>query len=483
MSVRQEVFALGLSHHTAPIEIREKVAVTESVLGEVLATLSAMEGLDEVLVVSTCNRVEIYGATEEPDAVLPRLRAYLSTRDATVDAHLYEHRGQDAIIHLFRVCGSLDSMVVGEPQILGQMKDAFAKAQEAGTVGSLLSRCFRRAFGVSKRVRTETQVGQAAVSVGYAAVELARKVLGEVEGRSVLLVGAGKMGRLTSRHLVGAGCTELLVTNRSTERAQALAEEIGGSAHPWSELPSLLKEADVVVCSTAAPEAVITRELAVAARRARKHRPLFLIDLAVPRDVDPAVNDLEGIFLFDIDDLDQVVDKNLEARRDEAQRAEILVAKDAQAFYGALRSEAGPLLRELHLRAERLANGEVLRTLSRHGASFTKEQEESVRALARALVNKILHEPSVRIREAGEADDGALLDAAKELFALGKESGSRQAEAGAAKRAVPAHANGDARVVPRHPEREGDEDAQGGAESAREQAWEEEAKVASRGRA
>jgi len=416
LSRAPELVLVGLSHRTAPIAIREKVAVTESVLPETLAQLSQLPGVQEAFVVSTCNRVEVYAAAEQADQVGRCIRGFLSTNDGQVDGHLYEQHGVEAVRHLFRVCSSLDSMVLGEPQILGQVKDAFAAAEAAGTVKGLLARAAKRAFGVAKRVRTETAIGKSAVSMSFAAVDLAKKILGSLDGATVLLVGAGKMSALAARHLQGAGCKQVLVVNRSPQRAMDLAQEVGGTALPWETLPQALAQADVVVCSTAAPHAVITVELAQAARKARKHRPLFFVDLAVPRDVDPKVNQLDGIYVYDVDDLSAVVEENRKAREGEAQRAEGIVASEAEAFLAAARSEAGPVIRDLRAKAEASARVEVERTLSR--GEWTDAQRRSVEAMARALVNKLLHEPTLRIRAAADQDDGRLLEAACELFGL-----------------------------------------------------------------
>ena len=416
---RSELVLVGLSHHTAPVAVRERIAVGEGVVDEALGSLRALPGIDETFVVSTCNRVEVYAVTgAAPAEAGQAIRGWLSSQDAAIDSHLYEHHGLEAVRHLFRVCASLDSMVVGEPQILGQVKEAFATAEKAGAVGGLLARCCRRAFTVAKRVRNETQVGKLAVSMSFAAVELANKILGSLEGKTVLLVGAGKMSALAARHLLGAGVGRVAVVNRSRERADELAREIGGEAFDWASLQDRLAEADVVVCSTAAPLPVISREMVQAARKVRRHRPLFFIDLAVPRDVDPRVNELDGIFVYDVDDLDKVVDENRKAREGEAARAEGIVDQEAGAFLAATRSEAAPIVRELRLRGEAVARHEVERTLARFGDSLTPEQRKSVDALARAIVNKLLHEPTARIREAGERDDGELLRAAVNLFGI-----------------------------------------------------------------
>ena len=428
MSRSSELVLVGLSHHTAPIAIREKIAVAEPRLAETLGDLRDLPLIDESVVVSTCNRVEVYAAVKGDAAEAARsIRDYLSSRDRKVDDHLYERRGIDAVRHLFRVCSSLDSMVLGEPQILGQVKDAYATAEAQGAVGRLLSRSCTRAFAVAKKVRTETQVGRAAVSMSFAAVELATKILGSLEGKKVLLIGAGKMSTLAVKHLRRAGVGQVMVVNRSLERATDLVDELGGEAHPWESLAARLVEADVVLCSTAAPQPVVTVDLAVAARKARKHRPLLFIDLAVPRDVDPKVNSLDGIFVYDVDDINQVIGENLRARQEEAARAEEIVSKEANSFLVAWKNEAAPVVRELRQRGEEIAKAEVAKTLSRFGEELDPKQQRALEALGRAIVNKLLHEPTTRLRQAGEQGEGELVAAAAALFGI--ETGADDLEA------------------------------------------------------
>lgn len=419
MSSPVELFLVGLSHHTAPVSVREQVAFSGERIDEVLGALRALPEVREAMILSTCNRLEIYAAATQAPRASPHIRAYLEAHAPGIGPHLYDSRGAAAIRHLFRVCSSLDSMVVGEPQILGQVKEAFAQAERAEAAGGTVSRVVRKAFSVAKRVRTETDVGRAAVSMSFAAVELAKKVLGDLEGKRVLLVGAGKMSALAARHLLSAGCQEVAVVNRSPERARELARDVGGSAHPWEDLDDRLVHADVVVCSTAAPSPIIRPERIQGIRKRRRHRPLFLIDLAVPRDVDPKVNDLEDVYVFDVDDLGSVMDENRRSRQGEAYLAEQIVEEEAEAFYAAMWSEGEPLLRRLRLQAEAIAQAEVAKTLGRHGESLTEAQRESVEALARAIVNKLLHAPTSQIRDAGLRDDAPLLDAAATLFDLG----------------------------------------------------------------
>lgn len=437
---RSKLLLVGLSHHSAPIEVREKVAVSSDELGLALGDLVTRPGVEEAVVVSTCNRLEIYAAASA-DTAADAIGDWLHRRHPGAAGHLYVAREGDAVRHLFRVCSSLDSMVVGESQILGQVKDAFRAGEEAGTVGGLLRRVMHKAFAVAKRVRTETQIGAAAVSMGSAGVEVARKVLGPLEGLSALVVGAGEIGGLAARSLLGAGCTDLHVVNRSRERGEALAAEVGATYHPWDELGALLVRCDLIFTTTAAQVPVITLELVQEARRRRRHRPLVLVDLALPRDVDPRVNELAEVYVFDVDDLDRVLEENRAARAREAAVAEGLVEREARSFFAALQSEAEPLIKELHQRAEAIVQAELERSM-RHG--FTQEQRESMAALGRAIARKILHQPTVRIRQAGLEDDGALLGAAAALFGLEfEEAAATPGRAAAAQR--PAQAKEEAK--------------------------------------
>ena len=372
-----QLVVVGLSHHTAPVAVRERVAVPEGQVDRALSGLAQLDALAGVDVLSTSNPVEVWAEPKAPaPAPPPALKRVLAAQDPGVEAHLYAHAGGEAVRHLFRVASSLDSMQVGEPQILGQVKEAFAAAEAAGTAKGLLGRACRRAFAVAKRVRTETGIGRSAVSMSYAAVELGKKILGSLDRKTVLLLGAGKMSALAAKHFQAAGASRLVVVNRTAARAEALADEVGGEARPWESLAALLGEADVCLCSTAAPHPVVTVELVQAARRARKGRPLFFVDLAVPRDVDPRVHELEGTYVYDVDDLSQVIDENREARAQEAARAEALVAQEAGAFELAARGEAAGVLRRLRQQADELARAEVERTLQRLGPAATEAQRK-----------------------------------------------------------------------------------------------------------
>jgi glutamyl-tRNA reductase len=378
----------------------------------------------EALLVSTCNRVELYVAA--PDVAQARARVREQLRELggpEALEHLYEHQGEAALVHLFRVAASLDSMVLGEAQILGQVKDAFERGQGAGAVRGELTRVCAAAFGCAKRVRTETAIGRAATSMASAAVQLASKVFDGLKGKTVLVVGAGEMAELASRHLKQAGSDKLFITNRTFARAEALAAEVGGTARPFEELFTLLGQADVVVCSTASPVPIFTKENVGAVGKARKHRPLFMVDLAVPRDIAPEVGQLDWVHAYDVDDIQKFVAENAAARAEEAQKAGTLVAQEVARFVKerTVRNSV-PVLALLRQRAEGIARAEVEKTLSSLGEGLTEKQRKSIEAMGRAIVNKLLHEPTSRLRAVGATDEGNVLaGAAAELFGLTDE--------------------------------------------------------------
>ena len=318
---------VGLSHKTAPIEVRERVAFAEDALAEALRRLVDVPGIGEAMIVSSCNRVELYAGVDDAGALEILQRFLIDERSlpSSLRAHLYAQSGNDALRHLFRVASSLDSMVVGESQILGQVKEAYAAALEAGTLGPILQRAVPRAFALAKRVRTETDVAKSSASIASAAVDLAAQIFGELDGKHVLVVGAGKMGDLSARHLKAAGIGELTVVNRTQPRAVELAEKLGGRAAAWDELDRLLAKVDIVLCSTGATEPILHKERVAKVMRARKGRWLFFIDIAVPRDIDPAVGSVENVYLYDVDALERVVAQNRAQRATEAREAEAMV--------------------------------------------------------------------------------------------------------------------------------------------------------------
>jgi len=395
------IVVVGLSHKTAPLEVREALAFAKEGLVEALGRLRSEVGLAEAMVLSTCNRVEIYGRANE--AVAPALVSFLADyhrRPAgELDPFLYRLEGEQAVRHAFRVAASLDSMVLGEPQILGQVKEAYQAAEKAGALGSVLNALRNRSIAAAKRARTETGIGENAVSVSYVAVELARKIFGELQDRSVLLVGAGKMSELAARHLVRSGARATVLGGRTFEKAEQLAAALGGTAAPFESLRAELMKADIVISGTGAPGIVIRAEDIQAASVGRRGRPLFLIDIAVPRDIDPEAAKLSGVFLYDLDDLKSVAEANLRERQKEAAAAEALVEHEVNEFLEWRRSlEVVPVLVELRRRADEIRRAEVEKARKRLGP-MTPEQEEALEAMTSAIVNKLLHAPTVHLKE------------------------------------------------------------------------------------
>jgi glutamyl-tRNA reductase len=409
----RDFVVVGLSHRTAPVEVRERLAVAPQDLERELREIAAHARLEEALLISTCNRVELYATSANPLQATQEAKQTLAKRlgDAAGDEVLYQERGIDVVRHLFRVASSLDSLVVGEPQILGQVKEAFDAATEAGTVGTLLGRCFTQAFATAKRVRNETGIAEGTVSVSSIACELAKKIFGNLEGRRTLLLGAGEMGESAARSLRQTG-THLHVINRSEERAQALAEH----------LTTELVEADVVIASTASPKFILTPQLMKGVVRTRRHRPLFIIDIAVPRDVDPRVGNMDNVFVYDVDDLQQVAEENLAVRAREAALAEHIVEDEVESFLTWRRSlELAPTIVALRKRFGQVAEEELRRALPRL-QSLSEPDRAVLEAMSRSLVNKLLHQPMTELKAGAGAPDGALLiDAVRRLFALSEE--------------------------------------------------------------
>lgn len=423
----ERLFVAGLSHRTAPIAVREQLVVDEDKLREILADLTGRGTCAEVMIVSTCNRVEVYGVAEAPGeargAAFRQMGAHRGLGLPALEPLLYSLDGAEAVQHAFRVASSLDSMMLGEPQILGQVKDAFALAQSCRTVGPVLHSLMSQAFAVAKRVRSDTEVGRHAVSVSFAAVELARKIFDGLDGRSVLLVGAGEMGELAARHFQDHGTLPVYVANRTAGRAQALARELAGTAVPFEDLFSVMGQVDIVITSTAAGEAIITAGDVAPVLPGRRGRPLFFIDISVPRNVDPAVNDLDNVFVYDVDDLRSVVEANLRERKRQAQQAESLVEREVAKFADRLRSlEVVPTIVSLREKLEEIRKTELSRTLSRlPGADEVTRQ--ALEVLSQGIVNKILHAPTVKLRDSSKAGHGhRWIEVISELFGLGGKS-------------------------------------------------------------
>jgi len=420
-----KILLVGMNHRTAPVEVRERFAVDDPLPW--LAKLVESPEIDEAVLISTCNRVEVIAAAPGLDAGRHRLRSFFHRelgqaaplpQGRSESAVLYEHVDGDAVRHLFRVAASIDSLVVGEPQILGQVKEAYRVAAEGGTCGPLLNRLFASAFAASKRVRNETEIASRPVSMARVAVDLARQIFETLEDKRALLVGAGEMIEMALEALRGAGLAGVAVANRTPERAGELAVRFGASAHGLDELPELLAGSDIVLTSIGADRPLLDVALFEGALRARRRRPIFAIDLGVPRNIDPAVNQLDDVYLYDVDDLGGVAESNAEERRRETVRAEAIVQEEVERWSGWLSAlQAVPTIRRLRARAESIRQSELDRGIAR--LDLDEAQQRGVEALTRALVNKVLHAPVSRLREQAEREGGlAYLEAAKVLFAL-----------------------------------------------------------------
>jgi glutamyl-tRNA reductase len=420
-----KLLLIGVNHKTAPVEVRERFAIPEPRLPEAMRALVGQPGIEEGMIVSTCNRVEVLARTRNGAGDLNGfLREYLRVDPAAHSRHLYRYEDRDAVRHLFRVACSLDSMVVGEPQILGQVKEAYAAARAIGAVHSQLDALVTRAFAVAKRVRSETAVGSSAVSVASVAVDLAKKIFGSLSGKHIYLVGAGKMSELAARHLMAHGAGKIMVANRTYDRACELAARFQGEAIHFDELYDTADRADIVISSTGSPEPIFRREHGEAFLARRKNRPMFFIDIAVPRDVAPEVNKLDGIFVYDIDDLQSVVAGHVSDRQREAQRAESIVAAEVERFTARLHTlDVVPTIVSLQEHLETIRQAEIDRARGRLGA-LTTEQEAAIDALTRAIINKVLHAPITSLKnEAQKAENLApqLADQIRRMFNLPAE--------------------------------------------------------------
>lgn len=399
-----ELTLIGLSHRTAPVEVREKLAFDADSAASALQSLSALDHVREATLLSTCNRTELVIANRIGTPLYHDVIRFLSElRDVdlkTVDGVTYHYTGRNAVRHIFRVAASLDSLVVGEPQITGQVKDAYRIACEAGVCGPMLHRLYHRTFQVAKRIRNETRIAENAVSVSYAGVELARRIFGSLNARQALLVGAGEMAELALQHLQSAGLGRVSIANRTAARAAALATQFGGYAVGWEEIEPQLVNADIVISSAAAPHFVIRRETLAPVLRKRKYRPLFLIDLGVPRNIDPAVGELEGCYVYDIDDLESVVEENLASRHEEAAKAETIIEDESEKFFAFLNSlQVVPTILALKSRFEEVRRTELEKTLSTLDG-LNKKDRERIDYLTAALVKKLLHDPITALKAA-----------------------------------------------------------------------------------
>ncbi|HZW36120.1 MAG TPA: glutamyl-tRNA reductase [Candidatus Deferrimicrobiaceae bacterium] len=422
------IVIVGLNHRTAPVEVRERLAFPADTIGNALRGLVEREEIAEGIILSTCNRVEVCVLASEAykgtAAVRQFLSAYHGIPGGELDGYLYHHEGEEAVKHLFRVSSSLDSMVLGEPQILGQVKDAYGYAAEFRTIGPVLDKFYTKAFSVAKRVRTETKVASSAVSVSYAAVELAKKIFGSLKDKTVMLIGAGEMCELAARHLLSAGIKGILVTNRTFERAVKLAEEFDGVPVRFDELLSHLKTADIILSSTGAPHFILKRENVEEVLRIRKNRPMFFIDMAVPRDIDPDANQIDNVYVYDIDDLNNVIETNLEERQKEAARAEEIVSGEVRNFFRWLEAQqVTPTIVMLRKKFEEIKNAEVAKAIAMLGAEDPKTKKV-VESMASAILNKVLHPPITALKK--DVDGRSMTElvaAVRELFDLGENGG------------------------------------------------------------
>jgi glutamyl-tRNA reductase len=414
---------IGVNHRTAPIALRERIAIGREELAEATQALAAVEGVTECMILSTCNRVELLAVVAWPEVDLAGfLNGHFGLERSVLEPHVYQQRDRDAVRHLFRVAASLDSMVVGEPQILGQVKEAYTVARAAGTVAGQLQHLLQSAFAAAKKARTETEIGANSVSIASVAVELAQKIFGSLQGRTVFLVGAGKMSELAARHLVQQGAGSILITNRTPERARRMAEQFAGPMRPqvvpFDQVYEAAVEADIVISSTGAPHPIFRREHGQALMHRRRNRPMFFIDIAVPRDVAAAMGELEGVFVYDIDDLQAVAATHMEARSREASDAETLIAIEVERFQQKQRAvNAAPAIVALQRQAEEMRQAELKRMQARL-SGLSAEQAAAVEALTRGLVNKFLHPPMQALKQAAREGDRARLEVVCEEWSV-----------------------------------------------------------------
>jgi glutamyl-tRNA reductase len=423
--VNKEIVIVGLNHRTAPVEVRERVAFDNSELRASLRSLRALGSIQEGAVISTCNRVEVVAAASDKASAFAEIKKFLLDQEAAagesnLEDHLYAYAGDEAVRHLFRVAASLDSMVVGEPQILGQLKEYYLAAQEAGSVGTILHRLFHRSFSVAKRVRTETGIANRAVSVSSVAVELAKRIFDRLEDKTVMLIGAGKTGNLVARHLRQNGVSSLMVTNRTFERAVEVAAEFHGNPIRFEDFPRYLKLADLVVGAAGAPEFLLRREVVDEILKERKQKAMFFIDLGDRRNFDPRINDIANVYLYDIDDLQAVAKENLDGRTGETEKAEEIVGEEVVGFLRWLDSlEQVPTIVALRQRLEEIRQSEVEKSLRTSLKDLSEPERRAIEDMTLAMIGKILHTPISRLKKpADDREDALYIEALKKLFGL-----------------------------------------------------------------
>ncbi len=418
----KEIFLIGVNHKTAPVEVREKLALNQCE-PPALKLFYALPSCDEVVFLSTCNRVELIVSTSKgvDKARAEIIDIWISKSGLDYDTFkkcTYEYKGRDAIRHIFRVASSLDSMVVGEPQILGQLKDAYRDALENGCCGQILNKLMPKAFSVAKRIRTETKIATQAVSISYAAVELAKKIFGDLTGKSALLIGAGEMAELAAQHLKTNGISQLMVANRTLERAVELSKALDGKAISLKELEDALIEVDIVISSTGAPGFIIEKGQVQKIMRPRRHRLLFFIDIAVPRDIDPGVNDIENVYVFDIDELKEVVEENKAERQKEAIKAERIIEAEIIKFDSWLSSlDIVPVIKGLQEKAEHIRQKELSKTF-KNLKHLSEKEKKAIEKLTQSLVGKLLHDPILFLKKADEHNRSEALYTISKIFSL-----------------------------------------------------------------
>jgi len=417
------IITLGLNHKTAPVSIRERLAFSPENLASAVKSLSALGNIKEAAILSTCNRTELYCATDNDESlnqqaieqIVDWLSQFHDLKSSEFSDHLYTHRHEDSIRHALQVACGLDSLVLGEPQILGQMKQAYAQANEQGTMGSLLGKLFQHSFSVAKQVRTDTAIGSSPVSVAFAAVSLSKQIFGDLNEHTALMIGAGETIELAARHLQSNNIKHIIIANRSVDKGQVLAEQFDGEAIALPQIPDYLHKADIVISSTASPLPILGKGAVENALKKRKHKPMFMCDIAVPRDVEAEVNELDDVFLYTVDDLHEIIQENIESRQEAAEQAHKIIDNQVDDFLNWERAlDSVEVIRDIRESAEVISN-EILQKAQAQLAQG-KSADEALAFLARTLTNKLLHQPSATLRQTGENSRHDLLDFARQLF-------------------------------------------------------------------
>ena len=414
---------VGVNHKTTPVEIREKLAFTKGKIEESVDRLFNFPDIIEHTILSTCNRVEIYARANCQDSAIKAIKQFIcdfhEVSPVELEDHFYSYRNEEAVEHLFRVSSSLDSMILGEAQILGQVKDAYSLAKDLRSTGLVLNQLFEKAFSIAKKVREETGIAERSVSISSAAVELAQKIFDDLENRTVMLVGTGEMAELAAKHLISYGVKTVYVTSRTYDRAANLARTLNGSALDFEAFKNELHRADIVITSTSAPNFIIKKEMVEKAIHERKNKPIFFIDIAVPRDIEPDVNDLENIYLYDIDDLHVVVSANMKEREKEADNAMNFISQEVTKFnnwVGTL--DAVPTIVEIRKKAENIRKQEIEKTLKKI-SHLSEDDKQLLRQMSSSMINKILHKPTIKLKQKTQSEDGHVyLKAIRHLFHL-----------------------------------------------------------------